>query len=402
MSGKKTKNKNKINKKNINILILIIIILFFLFFFLMFFRPEKKRSIVESRALVQFPKSTIKSFLSGQYQQNLETAMSDQIFFGQTIKINIGNLKTKYASKILALLITEDENKKYLVGGGNEIFTFGKSKYLITKPYELAKEKSKIDKVIDSYNKNLDKNKTYFYFVNSYRNIDFSKKENNNELKDYIFKNLKLNNKKELKINNIDEYEKYFYMTDHHWNHKGSYKGYVEIVDLLGIKEKPLKPKKEIIYDQYFYGSNARKGLNSSAKEKFTVYEYKYRNMKTYIDGEERDYGNPKCFNSNITIDKYENLYGEYYGNDYAEVIFDTNSDNKDNLLVISASYSNAIKKLIAGHFNKTYFIDLRHYERVYKKEFNLKKYVKENDIDKILILGYVNSFMDPIWVIKE
>ena len=56
--------------------------------------------------------------------------------------------------------------------------------------------------------------------------------------------------------------------------------------------------------------------------------------------------------------------YGGVYGGDNGEVIFDTGKDG-DNILIFGNSYDNAILKLLASHFSKTYSIDLRNYELV-------------------------------------
>ena len=82
--------------------------------------------------------------------------------------------------------------------------------------------------------------------------------------------------------------------------------------------------------------------------------------MDIYVNGEiARDYGNQQDFIQN-KIDSIS--YGTVFGNDEGEVIFDLDNDSS-NLLIIGESYDNAIIKLIASHFDKTYCVDLRYYE---------------------------------------
>lgn len=59
-------------------------------------------------------------------------------------------------------------------------------------------------------------------------------------------------------------------------------------------------------------------------------------------------------FQGNYNRSKLTNHYGEFYGEDSGEVIFDFNDNDKDNLLVLGSSYTNDINKLIAFQFNKT------------------------------------------------
>ena len=99
--------------------------------------------------------------------------------------------------------------------------------------------------------------------------------------------------------------------------------------------------------------------------------------------------GMEQYYQGNYNKKEYINHYAKYYGDDYAEVIFDFSNPNKQNLLVLCTSYSNAIKQLLASHFNKTYYIDLRH-----NKDFKVNEYIEENDIDKVLLLGDIYSFI--------
>ena len=81
------------------------------------------------------------------------------------------------------------------------------------------------------------------------------------------------------------------------------------------------------------------------------------------------------------------NSYAFLYGDDYAEVVFVFNQPSKENLLIISNSYSNAVNELIGQHFNKTYVVDLRAYKEKYGHDFVLSKYIKDKNIDKALVI---------------
>ncbi len=59
----------------------------------------------------------------------------------------------------------------------------------------------------------------------------------------------------------------------------------------------------------------------------------------------------------------------------FAEVSFDFKQPEKENLLVIAPSYSNAINKISeVSHFNKTYYIDLRHIIKILMEKHLIQK----------------------------
>lgn len=126
-------------------------------------------------------------------------------------------------------------------------------------------------------------------------------------------------------------------------------------------------------------------------KEEFCAYKYIIPTHKTFINNKiVSNYGN--------YINYYENRnlpisYGDYYGWDNGLIEFDYNNNKKENLLIIGESYDNAINELISTHFNKTYNVDLRAYKSDMNKEFNIKEFIQENKIDKVLLIGNIDYF---------
>lgn len=62
----------------------------------------------------------------------------------------------------------------------------------------------------------------------------------------------------------------------------------------------------------------------------------------------------------------------------WCEIIYNYNRPEKENLLIISDSFSNAINEIIASHFNRTYIIDLRQ-----NKEFEPNEYIQKIEGEK-------------------
>ena len=377
--------------KKIYYYFLIVIFVLPLFLFYLYpLRGVKEKSLIESRKLEKVPTFTFSKFFKGEYQDELEKAISDQLLLSQTLRKNnkrFDNFTNHNLSK--AFNIKDDECLKY-IEYSKGYYTYGCSEYLIEKPNEeLSFNYDKISKMFNSINR-----KKYVYFIEKDRSVNFNDMNGKEKVYKDIKKAFKADRYARFKLESFDEYKKYFYQTDHHWNYKGQYKGYTEIIRLLlGKKEKVYKPINTVTYDIIFYGSADRKNQTELSKEKFTVYEYPELKYKVYVDGKEKNYNNKQLYrDKKYNLKKYFNHYASYYGGDYAEVIYDFNKPDKDNILIISTSYSNSIKDLIASHFNKTYYVDIRHYEN-----FDVNKYIEEHDIDKVLLMGDINSFVGGV-----
>ncbi len=377
-------------KKMYKLFYVFLFILPFFLFLMVPFRGQKSISVAEARTLQKIPHFSIKSFAKGDYQDQLEKAISDQLILSSRMKkINnrINGIMNRFVvEKVIDNTIKPKTKQKMYVSIYDGFYKYGDSDYIIEKP----KNNSDYNYSYKSAFFNNIKGNKYIYFIEKDRSVDF----NNIEEKESIYKNIKKNYNAEhyarFEINSFDDYKKYFYQTDHHWNKEGQLKGYQEIVKfLLGDEEATLKPIKEVTYDVIFYGSSDRKMQTKYSTEKFSVYKYPELKYKVHINGEEKPYSFFKKYDDGlINKSTYTNHYAYYYGGDFAEVVYDFNQPKKKNLLVLCTSYSNSIKDLLASHFNKTYYIDVRHYPN-----FDPNKYIDEHDIDMVLMMGDITSF---------
>ena len=191
------------------------------------------------------------------------------------------------------------------------------------------------------------------------------------------------------------EYKKYFYQTDHHWNYYGSYLGYVKIMQMMEGKDvKVLKPSGSHIYNTIFEGSYARDNLIRSATQKFHVYLFNLPEYKTFVNDVEKEYGFRSWYVSDEDFPHkvYSNHYGLYYGDDRAKVVYDFNQPEKESILILGTSFTNAINELIASHYNKTHVLDFRHYKEWYGHDFDVQSYMQENGLSKVVIIGNISS----------
>ena len=346
-------------------------------------------NVLENRSAYVIPTFSIKAFLDKSYQDNYEKAYSDQIPLANRMKSINNTIDISLKIKILKLI--SDSN--YLKIGNYYLY----NDYLVSKYADLTKYTEKLDAKIDNFNnisKSLTKQELYIYYIDRDVDVNF---ETSEKIHAYEYINDRISNKyhiREFLINNFDDYTNNYFKTDHHWNYKGSYRAYKDLIDFLfDSKEKSLvEPKKEVCLSSIINGSRGRDlGNIFYFNEHFCGYDYDLDNKQITINDKIVDYyGNYK----NI-INKEPNKvsYADWYGNDYALVTIDNDDKNKDNILIIGDSFDNAIIELLATHFNKIYSVDLRYYSKKYNKEFNIADFTKDNKIDKVLFIGTIGSF---------
>lgn len=239
--------------------------------------------------------------------------------------------------------------------------------------------------------------KTYVYCVTTFRTLDFDHLEEEPPLFTLIRENYPDSETACLEIGSVEEYTDYYYQTDHHWNYKGSYAGYEQIVHMLLGEDEPLmEPVETVEFPVYFNGSTNKELNLKDCKERFTVYRFEYPEMQIKInDKKKSSYGLQKnYFAGKYSTQPFVNHYGQFYGGDVGLIEICTGDESKGNLLVLANSLSNPIDLLLATHFNHTYFVDTRHYSKDMGGLFWLSRAVEKWDIGQVLMLGDGQFFM--------
>lgn len=347
--------------------------------FFSLFRTPKNSSHFENRNLNKLEFPTIKNFMTKSFQDKTENALADQIIYSQTIK--------KQGTKFLNFLDSYDISAEICKGRNvyisKDYITYDCNSQIINAPTRKYSEEnlSKSIKLFNGINNYID---TYYYVLDRAYAWDFSEYELLLDGHKYLKKNLIGDyHIARLKIDSYDDYLKYFYNTDYHWNYIGSYQGYKDIIKLLSAKGEVLEPIKEVTLNNKFYGSMSKNSKNITKYDNFIYYDFNIKEHLEYINGLKGEYGNYK-FNSNID---YVNYYAYIYGGDYGEIMFDFDNSKRDNLLIIGTSYTNPINRLVASHYNKTYILDPRYYKNHNGSNVNIKEYIDDHNIDKVLIL---------------
>lgn len=340
---------------------------------------------IENRPAQIMPEFTMEKFINKTYQDDIEKAFSDQIPLSGRMKLFEKGLSFLAQQSFYKLL---NSNSYYQLSPSVYMY----KNYLVYMTYNFSEIKTELDNKIDNYNKalkNLKDVKKYLYYIEKDTDIDFitNKKLNAYE---YLVNNLNKDIVSDkFSINNYQEFSNYFYQTDHHWNYKGSYKGYTDLVKML-TNDEPIIFSSEKCTRSKVYGSkSANIGSSNLFDEYMCAYTFDLKDHDIYIDNKKVDsYGNSEYV---LNVEPEITSYGDFYGwDEFLLIEFDYHNVEKENLLIIGESYDNAITELLASHFNKTYNVDLRNYKEI---TFDINDFIKKNNIKNVLLIGNVDFY---------
>ena len=341
---------------------------------------------LENRSAYKIPKFSISNFMSGKFQNDLELSVSDQTLGSESLK----KIDILFDNEIFSLFEKNLRSDGYYMVAKN-IYSIENIDYLMYLPLGnsyVLQNKDNVEKVASFYESINIKDK-YLYLINNDQSINFT--DINNNFYEQVIKYYPSYKTSYLAIDSLKDYMNYFYKTDHHWNYKGAYQGYKDIIKMIfGSEEKVLEPVEEVKFKYITYGSKANTKQYFKFKENFTAYKFDMPSFNSYVDGKEMEYGFKSKFFKNPDCEKedYNLNYANFYGLDYGEVMYDFHQSDKDNLLIIGYSDTNAVNELIASHFNKTYIIDFRHTGKI-----DVNDYIEEKEIDKLLYIANPGVF---------
>lgn len=368
----KRKMKSKIanRKDNIFTVICFIVILFGTAIFSIF-NKTKYFSENENRVLTAKPKADLNAIMTGEFQNNYETYISDQfVLRDEWIRI-------KTISDYLSF--KRDINNVYICKNG----------YLIEKQDDY-KFKSKQAK--DNY-------KYLSEFVNKYKNnikikvmlvptaseilADklplFAYNANETKIIDEVYNEIGIENTVNITdtlINHRDE--NIFYKTDHHWTSLGAFYAYSEYAKAVSIYENSKEDFEINEVTDNFYGTmSARINLRNKADK---IYTYKLRNMPDITI----TYNNSDDVRNTLFDDealKGNDKYSVFLGGNNEILQMSIKTDSSRKLLVIKDSYSHCFIPFIVNAFSEIDVIDLRYYND------SIKEMIDENKYTDVLVL---------------
>lgn len=371
---------------------------------------QMEKSISENRALTS-KKDIIENtnFFDKQFQNTFNNLLCDQFPFKKEINV-IGNYYSNL--KCFASEKIDNTNELVLMKGG-WASKIKNTDYYIGGPFIYNEEKESLlenriwnfERIYEKYG---DKYKMYIYkpfCVDEKDWFDYHYYSSAGEMcwnKFYSRLDGKYSILKQ-DFDTIEEYKDNHFKTDHHWNYKGAYSGYCDIINMMRQDYKEISEPHIIEsikkYDYPFYGTYSMHSCNTIGYDDFIVYNLDYnKDYSFYLDGKKiiALADGEDVFNSK----KEEYIYEGYYGTNVKEFrIVNNKADNDLNLLIIGDSFLNCIKEDIAAHFKSVTIIDPRQFvdpSDPYNTYFSLDEFLENNNVDCILWLqSYTYLYFD-------
>ncbi|MDD3924257.1 MAG: hypothetical protein PHP11_04050 [Erysipelotrichaceae bacterium] len=378
-----------------------LISLFGILFFVVFIKEPVLVSTQEKRNLTNFSELNDKSFFDGGIQSTIDSAIADQFVF----RYEIVKIKNIMDVKLTNLFIPiSDDDYKLTNVGDSQIKRVGNSYYLINGLFEYD-EKLEARFIKRAYQIN-ELSKDYpnieMFVYKPTQVHETSIFDDANEIKTYgeYYRDLLKDNLKipyaELEIKDIEDYKNYYLQSDHHWSYQGSYQGYIDIVDLMfGDEEKVLEPVNINTFndEMIFLGSFASRIGYVFPGEPFYLYIFDLPKYEVYMDDEKQKIYDMNTFEENIKhLDSYY-IYGVANYTYGPDVIYQSEYNDKETLLLIGDSYAAAVEPLLMEHFSKIYYIQPHDYYLKYWKKFNYDDFLSSHKIDKILFMYTVENY---------
>ena len=385
-------------KKGKTIAEILLILLFAVSLFLFWLGPilgGKELSETENRALTAFPDLTLQGFTEKTFQDDLENALGDRLLGSEEIRSAVRDGEAAILEWEQALLYRLNPRLKdgYVQIAEGYYAYDGDEHRIVEKPLAYSQPAEELAAFAREIN-GLPGVRKYLYFIENSRSVNFDRPEENGKAYEWVCSFFRLDGRAEFAVPDYETYCRYFYQTDHHWNHLGSYRGYTEIVSMLKPGDPPVAPAGETETTVVFNGSYARQTKSLRATEHFAVYDFALDRHAVTINGKRGTYGRLNAYIKGKYNDAdLTNHYANCYGGEYGEIVYDFGDHGRGTLLLISSSYSNPINALIASHFDQTYVIDLRYYEEYAGHPFRPAPYAAEHGVDTVLLLGDIQMF---------
>lgn len=392
------------------------------------FCGQKARQLeIENRMTKEQPQWDRAEWMAGLWQSDMNNFIADQLPFAQDAKKKFFWLRNGvlYEAQKRMYNFTDYyvhfRNNIYLYGDSHEPYLLFMTKVLNEENKDHLQAMTK--HINDAAQRHADK-AFYVYYIERDWDSRYDTRWHAGNY-EFVKKNLTIpgDHIACFRVKDFNDHKRYFYRTDHHWQYLGSYKGYKEVFRLLQLDKEgeviktPIEPNpaygvpddcppelvdgyRPVLMSRGHRETKSRAtGTQDKFQGKFYVYIFDFPPMHITIDGKDKredgspmDYGYAEeVLKKALTVEW--SIGYSFYGRDDGEIIFDTGRKDRPNILIFGDSYDNAILKLLAGHFNKTYSIDLRYYEKIMGKPFSIDKYMKAHKIDKVLFIGFFGFF---------
>ena len=344
----------------------------FVFMVLWVILPKETFSEQEKRNLAEFPELTGDTILSGDFQKELDTYLSDHtparnFFVGLNADYELVSGRNGsngiYLGSDNYLFAKPSEDSKQLEKNAQFISEFAdfsaipvymtlipSSGYINTEKLPLVHEEYRDGEIIDNFRKKLSERITFIDVKNDF------KKDSGGDL---------------------------YYRTDHHWTAKGAYKCYALLGEKMGYTP----------VSEYCFSKESIEGFYGTSYSKSCLWFVQPDNIelwsnKSQAEGsvtvEIKDGSDAKSNDSYFFREQLQNddKYPVYLDGNHSFVRIKNISASSDKkLIVVKDSYAHSIVPFLSQNYSEIIMVDLRYY----KKDISLL--AEEEKADAILIL---------------
>lgn len=360
-------------KRNYQIYSVIVFGILALFGAFTFLMPQKSYSENENRYLEQLPKITLDKLLSGEFESEFETAVSDQ-FPGRDAWMksatvvkqamgfhDVGDVYLGKDGYLLAKTTQSDIDQKQYLRNLRYVEYFGDcmngraSTILVPSPGTILQSK-------------LPLNAPYYDAEAMYKEAEAMLKKADHvdvrsELKEYAKQN------------------QVYYHTDHHWTLLGAYAAYSAYSEETQLEKHTygyFVPKK---ITEDFKGTMYSKVMPLVTKSDTMYAATNIPKASVFYDGEEST--------AVYDVEKLtqKDKYGYYFGGNYGQVVIRMKENPEKKLLVVKDSFANCFVPFLMENYDEITMIDLRYYKK------SVRKLLQENQYDQALVLYEMSNF---------
>lgn len=341
--------------------------------------PAKDFSPMENRALAQLPELSRDALLSGSFMEDFETYVTDQfVLRDQWIALKAG---AEYASG------KRENNGVYICDQHTLIARFD--------PPVGDRAKKRID---DNFGyvetlSTLTGVPTYFSLipgkVSLWADLLPDGAPNDDESQ-YLTRGAALQGPTWLDVNaslSAHKDEDIYYRTDHHWTSLGAYYGYKALVEGMGLTAKPLSDFTPTVASSEFLGTTfSSSGVRWVMPDTIELYvPQEAASVTNYFDGTPTQ-GQLYDLSKLSEKDKYSTFLG---GNKPLTIVKSNVAPaDAPKLLLIRDSFADSLAPFLCYNFSELHLVDPRYYKT------SMAQYVKDNAIDRVLVLYSVDNFV--------
>lgn len=348
---------------------------------------DRDFSDMENRLLAQPPEVNTEAVMNGEFQDKLETYLSDQM----PLRDNLYSLKVDYER----LMLKSFQNGVYFCDDG----------YLIQE-YEQSPQTDKNVTYINAFVQKVDVPVT-FMLVPTASSVLSDKLPAGCLNDDQLETVNRVRDGLDDKINFFCPIEKLkmtsqkyqvFYRTDHHWTAQGAYAGYEELMKALGKEPAAASYEYDTISGD-FYGTLYSKAPSAFQKaDKFTAPQNPSGEYTVEFAKQQED---PHTLVGMYDLTKLEtkDKYATLFGGNFSHYTIHSNAVNDEHILVIKDSYANAVLPYLADSFSTIDVVDMRYY---HMEAQTVSELIRSEGITQVIMLynvDFLNSDNNFLWL---